>query len=157
MGPTWGPPGADRTQMGPMLAPWILLSGLIQMVKLISSHDSSNKISQLTIILLQAADWYGVCNILTFKYWPHIYKMHTLSSLGWEVTWHVHLAVLGYQLVQLRRSNDSVPPLLTSWQNGQKHLTKSCGTSNVKSCKSIETFLFHILYAKSCLVFRSSQ
>ena len=26
-GPTWGPSGADRTQMGPMLAPWTLLSG----------------------------------------------------------------------------------------------------------------------------------
>ena len=27
MGPTWGPSGADRTQEGPMLAPWTLLSG----------------------------------------------------------------------------------------------------------------------------------
>ena len=27
MGPTWGPPGSYRPQMGPMLAPWILLSG----------------------------------------------------------------------------------------------------------------------------------
>ena len=27
--PTWGPSGADRTQVGPMLAPWILLSGMI--------------------------------------------------------------------------------------------------------------------------------
>ena len=27
MGPTWGPPGAGRTQVGPMLAPWTLLSG----------------------------------------------------------------------------------------------------------------------------------
>ena len=27
MGPTWGPPGPCRPQMGPMLAPWILLSG----------------------------------------------------------------------------------------------------------------------------------
>ena len=27
MGPTWGPPGADRTQVSPMLAPWTLLSG----------------------------------------------------------------------------------------------------------------------------------
>ena len=26
-GPTWGPPRADRTQVGPMLTPWILLSG----------------------------------------------------------------------------------------------------------------------------------
>ena len=26
MGPTWGPSGTDRTQVGPMLAPWTLLS-----------------------------------------------------------------------------------------------------------------------------------
>ena len=26
MGPTWGPSGADRTQVGPMVAPWTLLS-----------------------------------------------------------------------------------------------------------------------------------
>ena len=29
MGPTWDPPGSCRPQMGPMLAPWTLLSGLI--------------------------------------------------------------------------------------------------------------------------------
>ena len=28
MGPTWGPPGADNTQVGLMLAPWTLLSGI---------------------------------------------------------------------------------------------------------------------------------
>ena len=28
MGPTWGPPGSYRPHMGPMLAPWTLLSGL---------------------------------------------------------------------------------------------------------------------------------
>ena len=28
MGPTWGPSGADRTQVGPMLAPWTLLCGI---------------------------------------------------------------------------------------------------------------------------------
>ena len=27
MGPIWGPPGSCRPQMGPMLAPWALLSG----------------------------------------------------------------------------------------------------------------------------------
>ena len=31
MGPTWGPPGSSRPQMGPMLAPWTLLSGLIHL------------------------------------------------------------------------------------------------------------------------------
>ena len=30
MGPTWDPPGADRTQVGPMLAPWTLLLGTIR-------------------------------------------------------------------------------------------------------------------------------
>ena len=30
MGPTWGPSGADRTQVGPMLAPWTLLSGTLR-------------------------------------------------------------------------------------------------------------------------------
>ena len=29
MGPTWGPPGSFRPQMGPMMAPWTLLSGLL--------------------------------------------------------------------------------------------------------------------------------
>ena len=29
LGPTWGPSGADRTQVGSMLAPWTLLSGLV--------------------------------------------------------------------------------------------------------------------------------
>ena len=28
MRPTWGPSGADMTQVGPMLAPWTLLSGI---------------------------------------------------------------------------------------------------------------------------------
>ena len=30
MGPTWGPSGADRTEVGPMLVPWTLLSGHTQ-------------------------------------------------------------------------------------------------------------------------------
>ena len=29
MGPTWGPSGSCRPQMGPMLAPWTLLSGMV--------------------------------------------------------------------------------------------------------------------------------
>ena len=31
MGPTWGPPGSCWPQMGPILAPWTLLSGLMTM------------------------------------------------------------------------------------------------------------------------------
>ena len=32
MGTTWGPSGTDRAQVGPMLAPWTLLSGIIYVV-----------------------------------------------------------------------------------------------------------------------------
>ena len=33
MGPTWGPSGADRIQVGPMLAPWTVLFGQHMMVQ----------------------------------------------------------------------------------------------------------------------------
>ena len=33
MGPTWGPTGCCRPQMGPMLAPWTLLSGMTKYAK----------------------------------------------------------------------------------------------------------------------------
>ena len=32
MGPIWVPPGADRTQVGPMLTPWSLLSGIVFLI-----------------------------------------------------------------------------------------------------------------------------
>ena len=39
MGPTWGPSGADRTQVGPMLGPWSMLSGVLIIVSLIPHLD----------------------------------------------------------------------------------------------------------------------
>ena len=41
MGPTWGPPGADRTQVGPMLARWTLLSGLFCYLVLLSGDNKT--------------------------------------------------------------------------------------------------------------------
>ena len=35
MRPIWGPSGADRTQVGPILAPWTLLSGTIWLTWLV--------------------------------------------------------------------------------------------------------------------------
>ena len=32
MGPTWGPPGSCRPQVGPILTPWTLLSGLLHLL-----------------------------------------------------------------------------------------------------------------------------
>ena len=41
MGPTWGPHGADRTQVGPILVPWTLLSGQVSIL-----HGESVMLSQ---------------------------------------------------------------------------------------------------------------
>ena len=41
MGPTWGPSGADRTQVGPMLAPWTLLPGIFR-ISFIAIYSKCN-------------------------------------------------------------------------------------------------------------------
>ena len=41
MGPTWGPSGANMTQVGPILAPWSLLSGPLSKLTVIQSSDAS--------------------------------------------------------------------------------------------------------------------
>ena len=45
MGSTWDPPGSCRPQMGPMLAPWTLLSGLSMGPENVSekNHDGSRR------------------------------------------------------------------------------------------------------------------
>ena len=60
MGPIWGPSGADRTQVGPMLAPWTLLSGKLWRqvhynVVTRASHGISNawQVDCLSISLLR--------------------------------------------------------------------------------------------------------
>ena len=54
MRPTWGPSGADKTQVGPMLAPWTLLSGIWLYVLLVTmTHDTSKTI------------WWMVTNIIS--------------------------------------------------------------------------------------------
>ena len=50
IGPTWGPTGADRTQVGLLLAPWTLLSGFAYWPEL--------------CMLLTAYNWNGICIII---------------------------------------------------------------------------------------------
>ena len=42
MGPAWGPSGADRTQVGPMLATWTLLSGVVYHQSILPLRVSGN-------------------------------------------------------------------------------------------------------------------
>ena len=52
MGPTWGPPGSCRPQMGPMLAPWTLLSGVSYAAKLTVSVLLTWDTSFSTVIVI---------------------------------------------------------------------------------------------------------
>ena len=55
MGPKWGLSGADRTQMGPMLAPWTLLSGLGDSIR---RHRSGSVLVQVMAFFLTAPSHY---------------------------------------------------------------------------------------------------
>ena len=52
-GPTWGLPGSDRTQVGPMFAPWTLLSGytldvILNLVKYMPDHGAETAVMPFT-------------------------------------------------------------------------------------------------------------
>ena len=59
MGPTWGPSWANRTQVGPMLAPWTLISGCLLWVTVhgesiaihIQQDQTYNRLHNLSHIL----------------------------------------------------------------------------------------------------------
>ena len=53
MGPTWGPPGSCRSQVGPMLAPWTLLSGHSNGMQICKAFNHQNLGKQMRICFLQ--------------------------------------------------------------------------------------------------------
>ena len=90
MGPTWGPPGADRTQVVPMLAPWILLSGMVCCLMALSHY------------LNQC--WWRYLNYLwntSMAVWRHhgnAYSFRNITTLN-SFYWH------GLTLITARISN----------------------------------------------------
>ena len=67
MGPTWGPSGADRTQVGPMLAPWTLLSGITAINTLRLSKNGRHFADHIfKCIFLNENVWISIEISLTF-------------------------------------------------------------------------------------------
>ena len=54
MGSTWGPPRSWRPQLGPMLAPWILLSGKLPVI--IKKCEKSK-----FVVITPGINWTGQC------------------------------------------------------------------------------------------------
>ena len=89
MGPTWGPSGADRTQVGPMLASWTLLSGMFYMklhcMKLRFLHSFYIAYFLWRMAFLSPSDNQGLrvlYLICTFCF--GIYKSYNLIKISWK-------------------------------------------------------------------------
>ena len=78
MGPTWGPSGADRTQVDPMWAPWTLLSGPIFLLLF--------KRRRITSM------WNADCLVLFCRHM--LFRIYIITKLGWHQIWNSFPAIL---------------------------------------------------------------
>ena len=75
MGPTWGPPGADKTQLGPMLAPWISLSGYLSSRASIHKavrHSKNLVKTRNSIMIVSRWNLTGIPTALLLRYLSNI-------------------------------------------------------------------------------------
>ena len=86
MGPTWGPPGSCRPQMGPMLIPWTLLSG------------QRCQFTTIIYIIPTITIWESLCHGIWFLYWNR--AQYSNSFQRWC------LFSIGNPIVQMRQSYD---------------------------------------------------
>ena len=83
MGPTWGPPGSCRRQMGPMLATWTLLSGKFSATKIAHSD-----ITAFTFNLYIKAPLIRMYKNVTMRqHSTHINLCFCKSCLFWKKKW----------------------------------------------------------------------
>ena len=78
IGPTWGPPESCRSLMGPMLAPWTLLSGTLTLVVLSLLWVSNYRL--WTFYHFSTVNWTGYWN-------PSPWKTMTSFYLGESIKW----------------------------------------------------------------------
>ena len=89
MGQTWGPSGADRSQVGPILAPWTLLSGLVTSTLLLEMLNPD----------MQIHNWAIKISLYMFPFVfqnPHMGKVDNFLAYMWTIvvpllcTWTVY-------------------------------------------------------------------
>ena len=81
MGPTWGPSGADRTQVGLMLAPWTLLYGITTFVNWTHKKNIQWNCNQNTSFFSQRNAFENyVCNIVYILFQPQFVSCNGLDN-----------------------------------------------------------------------------
>ena len=68
MGPTWGPPGSCRPQVGPMLALWTLLSGVI--INSASAVSSKHAIHHCHLMCSSVCNSWFHDDVIKWKHFP---------------------------------------------------------------------------------------
>ena len=105
MGPTWGPSGADRTQVGPVLAPWTLLSGIFWTYEFIHNMDlfygslelryypESDSERDNELQLIECDHGYTGCIFCRWHYTevPRLLMMITVNDVGTSWNWTLSL------------------------------------------------------------------
>ena len=73
IGPAWGPSGMDRTQVGPMLAPWTVLSGMLYLLVSSRSNQCSGSIVVILHTLYHTWVWNrGICRCVIVRPRSHM-------------------------------------------------------------------------------------
>ena len=71
-GVNMGPSGADRTQVGPMLSPWILLSGMV-LLDCLTKKNNQNSFSSI-LLKNDLHDIHDIMRIMSPK-WERTHKI----------------------------------------------------------------------------------
>ena len=120
MGPTWGPSGADRTQLGPMLAPWTLLSGMTNNSNLhnVGLFRLNNWMLSLKSFTSHNCSWM-ICidpfrkgYLSTLSWWTNCWDSNRISDFTYEIVfiktiyWIFDLLLLGVMAAFMKENID---------------------------------------------------
>ena len=112
MGSTWGPSGADRSQVGPKLAPWTLLFGILSFHAFPNVIQSVEKISMIfpsVFKLLIKKSYFNVDPLMPNMH--HWMLKNILSNISHTNIWWFNYRVYprrfanGFAFFKLRHSN----------------------------------------------------
>ena len=99
MGHAWGPPGSFRPQMGPMLAPWTLLSGMSNLFWFVIRMPFGLHKLTVYVICMQLSPKcviMGKCRVT-----PHAslsYMCYIFSTVAYLILWHGYVIALGWYI-----------------------------------------------------------
>ena len=120
MGPTWGPPGSCRPQMGPMLSPWTLLSGVRWWVAKLAINSPQGRWCWDHYVLV-SSQWEMPLHCNTVSRWLSAYTGSSQDDVRWQYIRHIYSAL-------------SIPRGIFSPKNYKRTSSNSPGKRRYRVC-----------------------